>query len=170
MIMTPKKPLAYCFGVENSLERLKLLFLDIDSPELPKNLTTHLNSDPDIPAYLVLRTNGGYHVICYKPLKADVWLDKLKEYAEFVDPQFYAFSVKNGYSVLRISPKYSLYDHKTVISPAPVFHQFVELQKYPETAISLLYRSIYRYETYFVYFEEKMTYKAKIHLYLTATR
>ncbi|MEO0132976.1 MAG: hypothetical protein ABIK73_08625 [candidate division WOR-3 bacterium] len=165
-----RKPIAYCFGIENSLEDQKLLFLDIDSPSLPEALVERLNSDPDIPAYLILKTNGGHHVICFKPLGIDCWLDKLEEYAEFVDPQFYAFSVKNNYSVLRISPKYSLYDHKTVISPAPTFHQFVELQKYPETAISLLYRSIYRYETYFVYFEEKMTYKAKIHLYLTASR
>lgn len=158
----------YCIGVENTVaNRRKLLFLDIDQPSLPEELLIDLYGKTELSAILILRSGKGFHVVAMKPLTAPVWREYLYYYRDFIDQQFFDFSLKNNYSVLRISPKISCKDGKTVEKSAPTFHSFIELSNYPETSVSLLYKRLYQFQSLKSYIPPEGVGKAILHFYIT---
>lgn len=158
----------YAIGVENTvLENRKLLFLDVDRLELKDKLLNLLDCFKELKAYLILSTGSGYHVIAMRPLVVSAWRKYLKAFSDLIDKNFYRISLKYERSVLRISPKISTTDAKTITKPAPEFYCYVEHDAYPFTAVSLLYRKLYNYQTQQAFIPKEGLGKAILHYYIT---
>ena len=162
------KAAARAFGVSNEFKikckPRRCLFLDIDQQEYPKDVIYKLLHDYD--NILILYTKHGWHLIVFTPLTIQKWIKELDNVREFLDPQFYEYSIENGYSVLRISEKYSMHDNK-VISPKPKYHAFLQHPKSYEAhaGLSLLYQWLYDFkmQPYEFVGEPKIT----LHFYIT---
>ena len=137
------------YGVSNLVQvgtkTMRCLFLDIDTEKYPNDLVYYL-----LKKYgniLMLRTKHGYHGIVFTPLTVKKWLRELNAAKDYLDSQFYEYSVENGYSVLRISEKFSMADNKP-ISDRPKMHWFYQ-EPYGYKAhagLSLLYQLNYGFK------------------------
>jgi len=143
------KAVSRAIGVSNEF-RIKCkprrcLFLDIDTKEYPGTLIYALLHRYN--NILILKTKHGWHLISFTPLTIQKWTKELDNVREFLDQQFYEYSIENGYSVLRISEKYSLKDNK-VISPKPKYHAFLQHPKgyKAHAGLSLLYMWLYGFK------------------------
>lgn len=136
------KALAFCLGIRNTVRGLRALFLDFDEKKIPIEARTLLGKLRA--GYILLQTTKGYHVISLNLMRKHMWLSMLERFEKYIDPQFYEFSLRNKYSVLRLSPKYSLKDG-SVLNPAPKLVSVVESGKYALNPITMLYFTIYNY-------------------------
>jgi len=120
------KAKARAIGVDNTCNSNNLLFLDFDAKEPSSELLLQILDTHN--HYLLFKTKNGYHVITLNPISTKKWKTELKTLENVIDKSFVRYSLKQGYSVVRISPKYSTKDN-LVCSPAPQLIQVKELNK-----------------------------------------
>jgi len=117
-------------------EALRAKKLLLENPFYVNNIISSDGTTTGIVAYVVNIPNDQYY--------RTVLVNRTREY---LDEQFYEYSIENGYSVLRISEKYSMHDNK-VISPKPKYRGFLQhLESYKAHAgLSLLYMHLYGFK------------------------
>lgn len=153
-------------GVDNVIGNQRILFLDFDGIKPIKSLRTLILKVYE--NYLILGTRKGYHVICNTVMDKETWENQILAFSNWIDPQYIEFSLKNGYSVLRISEKFSTKDNR-VTSPAPYYVEFRETGKPYVSSYQheLLYKMLYR--VFPCHSMPLKRGKLKLHFYLTGS-
>jgi len=164
MVLIPKYA---CWGVDNRAgHKKRILFLDIDTKDLDVldkvciRVTHHYNH------YLALETEKGFHVVSFYPVTVNRWRNALNQFREYIDEEFYEYSIEHNYSVLRLSPKINITTLNEEI-PTPELLTFYE-SSYYRCAVPhlLLYASIFKFRPQKA-LPQTDNYKLRIHFYKT---
>ena len=113
----------YTFGVTNRLPNGKYLpFFDIDgNKDNPKQLLEpfkQLQEDHELGDLLVISTKNGYHVVSLKPVSKKKFIDLLENSPS--DELYIEKAKQQGYSVLRIAPKFDIVTNG-IVNPKPFY-------------------------------------------------
>ncbi len=158
-------------GIDNVVygSRYKLLFLDIDSKlnqeELHKLKDRIIRRCGNI---LILDTRKGHHIVSFTLMSPQSWRRFLLKLSEFADQDFVNFSLKHGYSVLRISDKLSMLNNQPTNNKITK-KEWVEVYEYQaSTGHCKLFQQLYNIHFNYAKYKEK-TNIVRFHFYMSGS-